>query len=49
MHSAEPSTPEPTNGHAGQLEHPLHGAVLAVGAVQQRQDDDREVVAERRA
>ena len=42
MHSAEASTPEPTKGIAGQLEHPLHRAVLPTGAVEQREDDDGE-------
>ena len=43
MPTAEPSTPAPTYGQAGQLEQALHRAVLAVRAVQQRQHDvDRE-------
>ena len=37
--AAEASTPEPTYGHAGELEQALDRAVLAVRAVQQREDD----------
>ena len=39
MAAAEAKTPEPDVGDAGQLEQALERAVLAVGAVQQRQDD----------
>ena len=37
--TAEPSTPEPTYGEAGELEQALHRAVLAVRTVQQREHD----------
>ena len=37
--TAEASTPEPTYGHAGELQQALEGAVLAVRAVQHGEDD----------
>ena len=39
MPTAEASTPGADVADAGHLEHPLEGAVLAPGAVQQREDD----------
>ena len=47
MHRADPSTPGAHERDVGQLEHPLHRAVLAPRAVQQRQHDHRHVVADR--
>ena len=44
MHSADAEHAGADEGHAGQLEHPLHRAVLAVGAVEQREDHDGDVV-----
>ncbi len=38
--TADPTTPEPTYpGQVGQFEQPLHGAVLAVGTVEEREHD----------